>query len=427
MADILVVDDEEGIRDLFTEILAEEGHTIRKAENAAAARAERNARVPDLVLLDIWMPDTDGVSLLKEWVANGQLTMPVVMMSGHGTIDTAVEATRIGAVDFLEKPVSLQKLLATVKKALKYDHIGQRPPATLEALAHAPLFRDLKRRLEQTAVKSSILLLKGGVGVIAELCARTLQRPNAPWLDLVACTDPLTQETLQKTAGGLIYASDLALLSKMQQMSLSFAMERIARHNILLVAASSLPVQALSARGWDTLTLTRVSEVWLDLPRLAQHADELPEVITLFLTLMIERNEVPLRRFSSAALNLLRVREWSVNGETGWNELQALIRNLALNALDEEISEADVLRLLPSQKSHRLPMAPEGLLALFGQPLRDARDTFEKYYFEHLIQMEGGNMTRVAERSGLERTHVYRKLKQLGVAVGRRSEDPARH
>jgi DNA-binding NtrC family response regulator len=347
------------------------------------------------------------------------------MMSGHGTIDTAVEATRIGAVDFLEKPVSLQKLLAAVKKALKYDHIGQRPPATLEALAHAPLFRDLKRRLEQTAVKSSILLLKGGVGVIAELCARTLQRPHTPWLDLAACTEPLTQETLQKTAGGLIYASDLALLSRMQQMSLAFAMERVARHNILLVAASSLSAAALSARGWDAHTLARIGEVWLDLPRLAQHADELPEVITLFLTLMIERDEVPLRRFSSAALNLLRVREWTVNGETGWNELQALIRNLALNALEEEIGETDVLRLLPGQKNHRMPMAPEGLLALFGQPLRDARDTFEKYYFEHLIQMEGGNMTRVAERSGLERTHVYRKLKQLGVAVGRRGEDAA--
>ena len=119
MSQILVVDDEIGIRELLSEILADEGHTVRLAENAARARALRGAERPDLVLLDIWMPDTDGITLLKEWAANGQLTMPVVMMSGHGTIETAVEATRIGAIDFLEKPIALQKLLATVKRALR--------------------------------------------------------------------------------------------------------------------------------------------------------------------------------------------------------------------------------------------------------------------------------------------------------------------
>jgi FixJ family two-component response regulator len=119
MAKILVVDDEVGIRELLSEILRDEGHDVQLAENAAAARAARNAARPDLVLLDIWMPDTDGITLLKEWSAAGQLNMPVVMMSGHGTIDTAVEATRIGAQDFLEKPIALQKLLAAVKRALQ--------------------------------------------------------------------------------------------------------------------------------------------------------------------------------------------------------------------------------------------------------------------------------------------------------------------
>ena len=118
MANILVVDDEMGIRDLLSETLGDEGHTVLLAENAAEARAARLKARPDLVLLDIWMPDTDGVSLLKEWSAGGLLNMPVLMMSGHATIDTAVEATRIGAMDFLEKPFPLAKLLATVKKAL---------------------------------------------------------------------------------------------------------------------------------------------------------------------------------------------------------------------------------------------------------------------------------------------------------------------
>jgi DNA-binding NtrC family response regulator len=119
MSTILVVDDEIGIRELLSEILSDEGHAVLTAENAAAARAARQAEQPDLVLLDIWMPDTDGVTLLKEWAASGQLTMPVIMMSGHATIDTAVEATRFGALDFLEKPIALARLLAAVRNGLE--------------------------------------------------------------------------------------------------------------------------------------------------------------------------------------------------------------------------------------------------------------------------------------------------------------------
>ena len=118
---ILVVDDEIGIRELLSEILFDEGYQVHMAENAEQARVFRNEHEPDLVLLDIWMPDTDGITLLREWVEQDLLTMPVVMMSGHGTIETAVEATRIGAVDFLEKPIALQKLLSTIAKALKDD------------------------------------------------------------------------------------------------------------------------------------------------------------------------------------------------------------------------------------------------------------------------------------------------------------------
>jgi len=119
MATILVVDDEVGIRELLSEILSDEGHAVLTAENAAAARRLRQAEPPDLVLLDIWMPDTDGVTLLKEWSSAGALTMPVIMMSGHATIDTAVEATRFGALDFLEKPIALARLLNAVKSGLE--------------------------------------------------------------------------------------------------------------------------------------------------------------------------------------------------------------------------------------------------------------------------------------------------------------------
>src|SRR5699024_8628552 len=135
---ILVVDDEIGIRELLSEILYDEGHTVTIAENAAQARAARLRARPDLVLLDIWMPDTDGVSLLKEWASQGLLDMPVVMMSGHATVDTALEATRIGAVDFLEKPITLQKLLDTVKSGLERVVLpagGNKPAAATAAAA----------------------------------------------------------------------------------------------------------------------------------------------------------------------------------------------------------------------------------------------------------------------------------------------------
>jgi DNA-binding NtrC family response regulator len=133
MANILVVDDEHGIRDLLSEILNDEGHSVELAENAAQARAARLRERPDLVLLDIWMPDTDGVTLLKEWSSTGLLTMPVIMMSGHATIDTAVEATKIGALAFLEKPITLQKLLKAVEQALARGSF-RKPVLTAESV-----------------------------------------------------------------------------------------------------------------------------------------------------------------------------------------------------------------------------------------------------------------------------------------------------
>lgn len=142
MASILVVDDEMGIRELLNEILTDEGHTVYAAESAMQARTIREQMRPDLVLLDIWMPDVDGITLLKEWSKTGQLTMPVVMMSGHATIDTAVEATRIGALNFLEKPIALQKLLKTVTKALesspKYVEPIEEKPSTALSSNSAP-------------------------------------------------------------------------------------------------------------------------------------------------------------------------------------------------------------------------------------------------------------------------------------------------
>ena len=416
MAQVLIVDDEMGIRELLSEILADEGHSVWLAENAAVARKLRAERRPDLVLLDIWMPDTDGISLLKEWSASGLLTMPVVMMSGHGTIDSAVEATRIGATDFLEKPIALQKLLATVKKALKHEAVLQKPPLTLEAFARSPLLKDLKRRLEQAAAKTSVLLLKSASGSIAEICARTLQTHRTPWLDLSSLSAPLTQEMLQNAVGGIVFIADLAQFGKLQQMNLVFAIERLERHNLQMVAASTRPLAALVEAGWDPLLINRLGEVWVALPQISGHADDVPEIAALLLAHLAERGDVPLRHFSSGAQNALRLHRW--RGE--WAELLTTVKSLALSALEEEISADDVARILQSEASE----AATPLAAMFfDQPLREAREAFERLYFEHHLSGERGNMTRLAEKTGLERTHLYRKLRQLGLNIGKRGEE----
>ena len=238
MATILVVDDEMGIRELLSEILSDEGHVVETAENAQHAREYRLRQAPDLVLLDIWMPDTDGVTLLKEWAAQGKLTMPVIMMSGHATIDTAVEATKIGALNFLEKPIALQKLLKAVEQGLA------------RGTAAAPI-------------------------------ANTAVRPPLP------------------ASGSTVPASAV------------------------------LPV--------------------------------------------------------ASSLNL-------ASGDAG-----------ALGAA----------------------AGPAGATASisFDIPLRDARDAFERAYFEYHLARENGSMTRVAEKTGLERTHLYRKLKQLGVDLGKNNSE----
>ncbi len=414
MAKILIVDDEIGIRELLSEILRDEGHDILLAENASAARAARNAVRPDMVLLDIWMPDTDGITLLKEWAANGQLNMPVVMMSGHGTIDTAVEATRIGAIDYLEKPIALQKLLAAVKRGLQRPQAPGTPaPLTLAAFTRSVPLRELKRRVEQISGSSRVLLLRVGSGTLAELVARSVQAPNAPWLDLGGIGVPLDIGQLQTAQGGVLFVGELARLSRAQQKNLAFALDRLERYDLRLVVATDRSLDGLVGEGWEEGLLSRLFEVSLAPPSLADVRDDLPELASQLLLHLVEAGEVPLRRFSTAALNQLRNLPWP----GGYPELRAAVKSLALGTLEEEIGVSEVRRLLPAD------LAAGACGVSLDQPLREAREAFERMYFEHHLRLEGGNMTRLAEKTGLERTHLYRKLKQLGLQAGRRHEE----
>ena len=418
---ILVVDDEVGIRELLSEILTDEGYDVHLAENAEAARAFRAHRRPDLVLLDIWMPDTDGVTLLKEWAGGGQLTMPVVMMSGHGTIDTAVEATRLGATDFLEKPVALAKLIDTVNKAIKRGVALPRRAAgmDLSALGKSPLILELKKRLSQIAGNTAPVLLLGEPGSGFEICAHFLHQPSTPWVEIKdrarLVSDPLSfVETL---GSGTLYLPEVCELARLEQKGLGLLLDRIEGSGARLVCASSRSLDAMVAAGeFDSRLYYRLSSLAIQVPPLREHREDIPEVANFMLAQLIEASVCPVRRLTTPALNQLRNFDWPGN----LPQLNNVVRTLAVTALASEIDAVDVNRVLAPMKQSA-PAVAHGIP--LDIPLREARDAFERMYFEHLIQKEGGSMTRVADKSGLERTHLYRKLKQLNIRHGRRLDE----
>jgi len=414
VAQILVVDDEVGIRELLSEILADEGHQVMLAESASDARRLRERARPDLVLLDIWMPDADGITLLKEWAASGQLTMPVVMMSGHATIETAVEATRIGALDFLEKPVALQRLLATVKRALRNPEAAAAPQLSIAALGRAPALAEVKKRLAQLGGSGAPLLLRGERGMRAELFARLLAAPNAPFIAGAELLSQPPSELLAKAAGGILFIADLSRLGHAEQRSLEFLLPRAEKQRVRLVSFSPLDLRTLAEKtDFNPELGARLGELTLKLPPVREFAEDVPDLASLMLAQLVEARACPPRRFAIAALNALRHHGWPGN----LTELESVVKDLALSTLEEEVQLHDVERALAARA---VPgMLPE---VAFDRPYREAREAFERVYFENLLARENGSMSRVAERSGLERTHLYRKLKALGLPVGRREE-----
>jgi len=430
---ILVVDDEIGIRELLRDILQDEGYHVELAENAAAARAARLHERPDIVLLDIWMPDCDGITLLKEWGSGGLLTMPVVMMSGHGTIDTAVEATRIGAFDFLEKPIALQKLLKTVGEALKHGEQLPKSEMNLASLGKSPIVMALKDRLDKIAASSSLspspVLLIGPKGSGAELCARFLQNPNTPWLQLTEfnrlASAPL--DILEAVRDGLLYITELTELNKTEQKGLLLLIAKADKYNVRVVCGTSENLPKLQADGlFDHNLLQALSAVSLRIPALDEHKEDIPDLVVSIASLQFELADMEYREFDIAALNSLRNADWP--GDLA--QLDAVVRNLIQTSLGKKISLEDVKRVVhqfddakqwSESSEERRSTAPKSGVATSGlsldQPLREARDEFERLYFEYHMQAAMHNMSKLAEIAGLERTHLYRKLKQLGIKI----------
>jgi DNA-binding NtrC family response regulator len=360
--------------------------------------------------------------------------MPVVMMSGHGTIDTAIEATRIGAFDFLEKPIALQKLLKTVATALKHSEQLPKSEISLANLGKSQIVVALKERLEKVATSSSVgpspVLLIGNKGCGAELCARFLQNANTPWLEITDYSQLVTAplDILDQTRDGVIYLAEISELNKTEQKGLLLMITKADRYNVRVVCGASQNLPKLQAEGlFDHNLLQLLSAVSLRIPALEEHKEDIPELVIAMASQQFELADIPYRDFEIAALNAMRNANWP--GDIA--QLDVTVRNLIQTSLGEKITLDDVNRVLhlfddfSTDSAVPLALKVSGAessqhLATevdFGQPLREARDEFERLYFAHHIKSVAGNMSKLAEVSGLERTHLYRKLKQLDIKI----------
>ena len=414
MSKILVVDDEIGIRELLSEILREEGHQVAVSENAAQAREMFMKDRPELVLLDIWMPDIDGVSLLKEWASSGLMTMPVVMMSGHGTIDTAVEATRIGAYSFLEKPVALQKLLSTVSAALRDQSRDSTREPVYVTLGKTEAALNLKRKCEALTKTAAPVLFLEAPGSGADQCASLLKKVNKPW---VVISGPQEYETkgeqlVEMSRDGVIFFRDIGTLEKPQQLDLLARWENLKEAGVRVVASSKTRLGGLVSKDQFEIRLYELmSETIVNVPPLK---DRIDDVIEISKSVLFEK--YPAKSFSVAALNTLRSYDWPAN----LSQLSAAVLSSAQFSVGEEIGVSD---LTPVLENAAREINLEASSWDFDKDYRSAREMFDKQYLEHHLAKEGGNMSRVANQAGIERTHLYRKLKQLGIKTSRKNED----
>ena len=448
---ILVVDDEADIRDTLREILGEEGYEVEVAADAAAARAALGRQEPDLVLLDIWMPDTDGISLLREWSTSQALRFPVVMLSGHGTVETAVEATRLGALDFVEKPLSLAKLLRTVEHALEAGRRRRQAQRTLIPPLVAPvgkskLMHQLREQVARVAPHDAPVLLVGEVGTGREAFARYLHslgpRANAPFiavtcaaLDAAASAARLRgsnggsgQEAgyYDQAQGGTLLLNGIEDLPPAAQRALHADLEESGYTRVggtehlpldLRIVATAKP--GIETRPDEALRRDLVAQlnvITLRVPALREYAEDVPDLLRHYVDRLVDEEKLAFRRFSVAAQNRLRNYPWPANVR----ELRNLVQRLLIVGGAEEISLEEIERELAVQQPAEEPLVKQDLLAL---PLREAREQFERAYLMQQLILCNGKVGQLAKRVGMERTHLYRKLRALGVDFRQISEE----
>ncbi len=445
---ILVVDDEPDIRNLVREILEDEGYEVQVADSAAAAREARLRRRPDLILLDIWMPDVDGVTLLKEWTEEGGPSCPVVMMSGHGTVETAVEATRLGAYDFIEKPLSLAKLLLTVERALAAgaplrERGTARPPLrdAIEPVGRSAVMRELREQARKLARHDSWLLISGETGSGKHCLARYIHAQSArragPLVEFNAESveaeraertlfgsedaSGIVRGRLEEAAGGTLLLTAVSALEPTLQARLVALLDSGRYYRVggsvplefdaRIIATNRRPLESEVAAGRLREDLYyHLNVVPLRVPPLREHIEDVPELLAFWVDRLVEREKLPYRRFALAAQNRLRNYDWPGN----IRELKNLVQRLLIMGRGEEIGLEETEAALAA---NAVPAAAdeEEIAMPLDLPLRDAREHFERIYLQHQLKRAQGSVGQLAKLTGMERTHLYRKLKALGI------------
>ena len=446
-ARILVVDDEPDIRQLIAEILGDEGHQVRTAESVTTARAALAAETPELMLLDVWLPDGDGLRFLRELIEGDGLPCPTVMISGHGTIESAVEAVRLGAYDFLEKPVSLAKLLLTVQRALETAQL-RRENAGLkqQLLPIAPSgqsagVRALRAQLERAAQSDAPLLIRGEAGTGKESLARFVHqsgpRGHANFVRIAPTSLPsdrvlaslfgvesrgdVIPGAFEQASAGTVYIDELAALDEHAQSRLAAALEsrsfvREGGNQALPLAARiiassshSLESELQAARLREDL-FYQLNVLTVTAAPLRDRGEDIADLLGDQIAQLAERDVLPVRGFSAEAMDRLRRHSWPGN----LREMRNLVQRLLILGGDGEIDLEEINEALGIVAPGPGRAAGDFLLDL-SLPLRDARDRFERAYLMRQLKLCAGSVSKLASLSGMERTHLYRKLKDLGV------------
>ena len=445
-AQILVVDDEPDIRQLVQEILEDEGYTVEVAKDGESARLVYAQQKPDLVLLDIWMPDIDGISLLKEWSASGALESQVVIMSGHGTLETAVEATRLGAFDFVQKPLSLAKLLATVRKALdsrpqtKAAELSSRHTLTVELLGNSPVMQLLRNNAKQAANSASPVMITGESGSGRETLARYIHQLSSSAGNMVTLDHSqagsedargylfgsvldgrVTEGLLDKARDGVLFIPKLHELPARAMELLGNAIESNGYTPLGGTGLKPLGCRIISSASDNLEQLVQdgqlpgplyfhLNVLPLKVPSLRDRPEDIPELIRYFSDWFPNQENLPYRQFSVSVQNRMRNHSWPGNVR----ELRNLIQRLLVLGGEGEVSVQEIEDTL-NQSAASMDVADSGREGLFELPLREAREQFERDYLIYQLKKAGGSVGKLSDSVGMERTHLYRKLRSLGI------------
>ena len=445
-AQILVVDDEPDIRQLVQEILEDEGYAVQVAKDGESARLVFTQQKPDLVLLDIWMPDIDGISLLKEWASSGNLESQVVIMSGHGTLETAVEATRLGAFDFVQKPLSLAKLLATVRKALdsmpqaRAAELSGQQTVMLEPLGNSPVMQLLRNNAKQAANNASPVMITGESGSGRATLARYIHHLSSSAGEMVTLDhSQVSGENvssylfgsvldgqrvnglLDRASGGVLFIPKLHKLPARAMELLSNALESngytpqgdssLKPLGCRIICSASENLEQLVQDGQLPGPLYfHLNVLPLRMPALRERLEDIPGLIRYFSDWFPNQENLPYRQFSVSVQNRMRNHSWPGNVR----ELRNLIQRLLVLGGEGEVSIQEVEDTL-NQSAASLEPADSGREVLFDLPLREAREQFERDYLIYQLKKAGGSVGKLSESVGMERTHLYRKLRSLGI------------